>query len=96
MPNQADDWFSPAPSAVSFSRLVLDFGLRAADLFFRELVVPELGQVWFVRQLSWPLAAFALIKSWLIKSQTRHAQKRLDQSGRTYRSLLRYLSSPVS
>jgi hypothetical protein len=41
---------------------VLDFGLRAADLFFRELVVPELGQVWFVRQLSWPLAALALHK----------------------------------
>ena len=60
MPSTADYWFSPAPSEVTSSRLALDFGLRAADLFFRELVVPELGRVWFVRQLSWPLAALAL------------------------------------
>jgi len=53
-------WFSPAPSDFNTSRLSLDFGLRAADLFFRELVVPGLGRVWFVRQLSWPLAALAL------------------------------------
>lgn len=53
-------WFSPAPSEVSSSRISLDFGLRAADLSFRELVVPELGRIWFVRQLSWPLAALAL------------------------------------
>jgi hypothetical protein len=56
-------WFSPAPSELSSSRISLDFGLRAADLFFRELVVPELGRVWFVRQLSWPLAALALYES---------------------------------
>ena len=42
------------------SRISLDFKLRAADLFFPELVVPELGRIWFVRQLSWPLAALAL------------------------------------
>jgi hypothetical protein len=53
-------WFSPVPARVTRSRISLDFGLRAADLFFRELVVPELGRVWFVRQLSWPLAALVL------------------------------------
>lgn len=53
-------WFSPAPSEVTSSRISLDFDLRAADLFFRELVVPELGRIWFARQLSWPLAALAL------------------------------------
>ena len=53
-------WFSPAPSDLTSSRVSLDFGLRAADLFFRELVVPELGRIWFVRQCSWPLAALAL------------------------------------
>jgi len=42
------------------SRISLDFDLRAADLFFRELVVPGLGRIWFARQLSWPLAALAL------------------------------------
>jgi hypothetical protein len=29
-------------------------------LFFRELVVPEIGRMWFVRQISWPVAALAL------------------------------------
>ena len=38
------DWFSPAPSEISSSRISLDFGLRSADLFFRELVVPRIGQ----------------------------------------------------
>jgi len=56
----ASRWFSPAPSEITSSRISLDFDLRAADLFFRELVVPELGRIWFVRQLSWPLAALAL------------------------------------
>jgi hypothetical protein len=53
-------WFSPAPSEISSSRISLDFNLRAADLFFRELVVPGLGRIWFARQLSWPMAALAL------------------------------------
>ena len=53
-------WFSPAPSEINVSRISLDFDLRAADLFFRELVVPGLGRIWFARQLSWPLAALAL------------------------------------
>jgi len=60
MSKAATYWFSPAPSEVTSSRLSLDFDLRAADLFFRELVVPELGRIWFARQLSWPLAALAL------------------------------------
>lgn len=60
MSDAATYWFSPAPSEITSSRISLDFDLRAADLFFRELVVPELGRVWFVRQLSWPLAALAL------------------------------------
>ena len=54
------NWFSPAPCEILSSRISLDFDLRAADLFFRELVVPELGRIWFARQLSWPLAALAL------------------------------------
>lgn len=54
------DWYAPAPADVGGSRLTLDFGLRAADLYFRELVVPGIGRVWFVRQLSWPVAALKL------------------------------------
>jgi hypothetical protein len=53
-------WFSPAPDAFSSTRLSLDFGLRGADLYFRDLVVPGIGRIWFARQLSWPLAALAL------------------------------------
>ncbi|WP_375757291.1 hypothetical protein [Corallococcus exercitus] len=60
MSDAATYWFSPAPSEVSSSRISLDFDLRAADLFFRELVVPEIGRIWFARQLSWPLAALVL------------------------------------
>ena len=58
--SDASYWFSPTLSELSSSRISLDFGLRAADLFFRELVVPELGRIWFVRQFSWPLASLAL------------------------------------
>lgn len=53
-------WFSPAPSEMTISRISLDFELRSADLFFRELVVPEVGRVWFVRQISWAVSALAL------------------------------------
>jgi len=60
MSKTASYWFSPQPIAVASSRISLDFKLRAADMFFRELVVPEIGRIWFVRQLSWPLAALAL------------------------------------
>ena len=58
--NESSYWFSPQPSEISLSRVSLDFGLRSADLYFRELVVPGLARIWFARQLSWPLAALAL------------------------------------
>ncbi len=66
-------WFSPAPSEINVSRISLDFDLRAADLFFRELVVPGLGRIWFARQLSWPLAALALYEE--ISNQESNAPK---------------------
>lgn len=53
-------WFAALPSTQELSRVSLDFGLRRADRMLRELVVPEVGRVWFVRQLSWPVAALAL------------------------------------
>jgi hypothetical protein len=53
-------WFAALPSAHESSRVSLDFGLRRADRLLRELVVPEMGRIWFVRQLSWPVAALAL------------------------------------
>jgi hypothetical protein len=51
----------------------LDFELRATDLFFREVVVPELGRIWFARQLSWPLAALAIHEE--LASQGSNAPK---------------------
>ncbi|NNM66347.1 MAG: hypothetical protein HKL99_17400 [Burkholderiales bacterium] len=71
--NDSSQWFSPIPSASTAKRLSLDFGLRSDDLFFRELIVPGIGSVWFVRQLSWPLAALALRKK-LPSSRLRPAE----------------------
>jgi hypothetical protein len=73
MDNPSRRWYSPAPSEISVSRFSLDFGLRSADLFFRELVVPELGRTWFVRQISWPLAALAIHET-LRSSKSRPAK----------------------
>jgi hypothetical protein len=53
-------WFAALASAQELSRVSLDFGLRRADRLLRELVVPEMGRIWFVRQLSWPVGALAL------------------------------------
>lgn len=53
-------WFIPKPEIVSTQRAQLYFGLRRAEAFYRELVVPGIGGVWFVRQLSWAAAALAL------------------------------------
>jgi len=53
-------WFAAAPSKQERSRVTLNFGLARADRMLRERVVPELGKIWFVRQLSWAVAAVAL------------------------------------
>lgn len=56
----ASYWFAPEPDGATGTRLRLDFGVRAADLFFRELVVPGIGGIWYVRQIAWPLASLRL------------------------------------
>ncbi|OJH38261.1 hypothetical protein [Cystobacter ferrugineus] len=53
-------WHQLAASEAFSERASLTLGLRSADLHFRELVVPGLGRAWFLRQLSWPLAALTL------------------------------------
>src|SRR5688500_3623369 len=55
------EWFAPAPADLQRSRITLHFGLRADDLFYRQLVVPQAGRIWFVRELSWALSALALM-----------------------------------
>lgn len=53
-------WFALAPSESTIQRITLDFGLRGANLYFQELVVPGIGGVRFVRQLSWALAGIRM------------------------------------
>lgn len=53
-------WFAAVPSRQERTRISLNFGLGRAERLFNERVVPGLGRVWFVRQLSWPVAAIAL------------------------------------
>jgi hypothetical protein len=53
-------WFAALPAKQERSRISLNFGLGRADRLLRERVVPGLGRVWFVRQLSWPVAALVL------------------------------------
>jgi hypothetical protein len=55
------DWYAPDPSDLRRSKVTLHFGLRGDDLFYRQLVVPQAGRVWFVRELSWSLGALALM-----------------------------------
>lgn len=53
-------WFAAAPSRQERTRISLNFGLGRAERLFNERVVPGLGRVWFVRQISWPVSAIAL------------------------------------
>jgi len=53
-------WYATAPSRTDRTRITLNFGLGRADRQLNELVVPQLGRIWFVRQLSWPVAALSL------------------------------------
>lgn len=56
----AISWFVPDASDLASQRARLDLGLRRADLYYRERVVPGIGGVTFVRALSWPVAALKL------------------------------------
>jgi len=53
-------WFIPATEDVLLQRALLHLGLNKAVRYYRELVVPGIGGVWFVRQLSWAAAGIYL------------------------------------
>lgn len=53
-------WYVPDVSELALRRASLDLGLRDADLYYRDRVVPGTGGVRFVRALSWSAAAFRL------------------------------------
>ncbi|MCC6750096.1 MAG: hypothetical protein IT371_20690 [Deltaproteobacteria bacterium] len=53
-------WFIPARVEVPPRRASLTLGLGAAVRFYRELQVPGIGGVRFVRQISWAVAGLAI------------------------------------
>ncbi len=55
-----DNWFIPELEDFPSQRSLLHLGLNKAVRYYRELVVPGIGGVWFVRQLSWALAGIKL------------------------------------
>lgn len=54
------EWFIPALEDFPVERALLHLGLNRAVRYYRELVVPGIGGVWFVRQLSWAVAGIQL------------------------------------
>ncbi len=62
-----NEWFIPEVEDFPSQRALLHLGLNKAIRFYRELVVPGIGGVWFVRQLSWAVAGLALAKELKIK-----------------------------
>jgi hypothetical protein len=78
-----DAWYSPIPEGLSSKRLTLRFGLRSAWNHHRELVLPNLGSIRFVRQVSWACGAICLqqsqpeVRSLFSKSQAAHALEAL-------------------
>ncbi|MBT3367681.1 MAG: hypothetical protein HN416_11045 [Nitrospina sp.] len=55
-----DNWFIPSKEEFPFQRSMLHLGLNKAVRYYRELVVPGIGGVWFVRQLCWAVAGIKL------------------------------------
>ncbi len=61
------EWFIPAKEEFQSQRALLNLELNRAIRYYRELVVPGIGGVWFVRQLSWAAAGIALAREHHIK-----------------------------
>ncbi|MDO8805589.1 MAG: hypothetical protein Q7R35_14310 [Elusimicrobiota bacterium] len=55
-----ENWFVPVPEEFPPQRAALDLGLTRANRYYRELVAPGIGGVWFARQISWAVAGIAL------------------------------------
>jgi len=54
------NWFIPQLEDFQSQRALLNLRLGKAVRFYRELIVPGIGGVWFVRQLSWGVAGIRL------------------------------------
>jgi len=53
-------WFIPTPDVLPPQRATLRLGMGRSERYFREVVVPGIGGVSFVRQLSWAIAGVTL------------------------------------
>ena len=69
-----DLFLIPSPECFENSRLTVDFGLRTALLKHRTAVVPCIGTVRFLRQMTWSLAAIYLCTE-CIDERTRRSQR---------------------
>ncbi|MCF6156157.1 MAG: hypothetical protein E3K36_13140 [Candidatus Brocadia sp.] len=56
------DWFIPEMEEFETQRALLNLNLNKAIRYYRELVVPGIGGVWFVRQMSWAVAGIQLVQ----------------------------------
>lgn len=54
------NWFIPEMEEFETQRALLNLNLNKAIRYYRELIVPGIGGVWFVRQLSWAVAGIQL------------------------------------
>lgn len=61
------EWFIPALEEFQSERALLHLGLNSSTRYYRELIVPWIGGVWFVRQLSWAVAGIELAKELSLK-----------------------------
>jgi hypothetical protein len=67
------DWFIPLADDRISQRAFLHLGMASASRYYRELVVPGIGGVWFLRQLSWSVAALRLCEEMAQNTPTRVA-----------------------
>ena len=54
------NWFIPEMEEFETQRALLNLNLNKAIRYYRELIVPGIGGVWFIRQLSWAVAGIRL------------------------------------
>jgi len=55
-----EGWFISGIEKFPSQRALLSLGLNSATRYYRELIVPGIGGVWFVRQLTWAVAGIEL------------------------------------
>lgn len=60
--NESEDWFLTTPEELEIQRIDLTLGLRGSIRYYNDLVAPGIGNVTFVRQITWSLIAVKYAK----------------------------------